>query len=176
MGFSAEPQNVKSYQTECIRCDMSSLAEFMLCSCSGLLVVFFQNAKMRVPSTILLKESVRTKREGISITSPVTQQTMPRNTIARPAKGIITSYLAGFIAKIIKNTPIMVHIADVRRATYTNMGESGRDSTPKCLAMDSHDDSGRKNITHTNTRHAIPAIHKQLFNPNICISFQKESL
>jgi hypothetical protein len=114
-----------------------------------------------------LKESLRTKREGIPITSPVTQQTIPRNTIARPEKGIITSYFSGFIARMIKNTPIIVHIADVRRATYTNIGESGSTSTPRYLATDSHVEMGVKNITHTDSRHTIPAIHKQLFNPRI---------
>lgn len=77
----------------------------------------FQNAKIRVPRTIPLKESVRTKREGIPITNPVTQQTIPKNTIARPENGIITSYLEGFIAKMIKNAPIIVHMAEARRAT-----------------------------------------------------------
>jgi hypothetical protein len=123
-----------------------------------------------------LKESAKTRREGIPITSPVTQQTIPRNTIARPEKGIITSYLEGFIARMIKNTPIIVHIAEVRRATYTNTGVSGSDSTPKYLAMDSHVERGRKNIAHTDTRHAIPAIHKQLFNPLIRILLSKNIL
>jgi hypothetical protein len=98
---------------------------------------------------------------------------MPTNTTARPENGTIAPYFIGFRARMIKNTPNAAHTDDIRRAVYKNSGKSGSDSTPKNLVTDAHVETGRKNITNTDSRHPIPAIHKQIFNPLICISFQK---
>ncbi len=64
-----------------------------------------------------------------------------------------------------------IDIADTVRVAYITNGESGSVSIPKKPAIDSHAETGRNNPT-TASRHAIPVIHKQIFNPRICISFQ----
>jgi hypothetical protein len=124
---------------------------------------------MRVPNTTQLIESARIHRGGITTTSPVTQQTIPTNTIASPENGTIAPYFIGFCARMTKNTPNAAHTADIRRAVYKNSGKSGIDSTPKNLVKDTHVETGRKNITNTVSRHPIPAIHKQVFNPLVVL-------
>ena len=64
-----------------------------------------------------------------------------------------------------------IDAADTVRIAYIINGESGNVSIPKKPAIDSHADKGRNNPA-THSRHKTPAIHKQIFNPRICISFQ----
>jgi hypothetical protein len=126
---------------------------------------------MRTPNTTQLKESPRNQRAGIPTTIPVIAQTTPKSTAASPENGTITPYFIGLRARIIKNTPIQTAIADVTRIAYVASGGPERDSIPKSLVNDSNVEIG-KNIPNTHGRHKIPVIHRQIFNPRICSSFQ----
>ena len=86
---------------------------------------FCQNTKMRTPGTAQPKESPRNHKTGIPTTSPVTPQTTPKNTAARPENGTITPYFIGRRAKMTKNTPTATYVADTTRIAYNNSGESG---------------------------------------------------
>jgi hypothetical protein len=139
-----------------------------------LLKVYFayrQNTTIRTPNTKQLKESPKNHRMGIPTVSPVIAQTTPINTAAKPENGTITPYFIGFIARIMKNTPMPINVADTVRIAYIINGESGSDSIPKNLAMDSNTEIG-KNIPNTASKHRIPVIHRQIFNPRIWDSFQ----
>jgi hypothetical protein len=126
---------------------------------------------MRTPNTRQLKESPRNHAAGIPTDSPVIRHTTAINTATRPENGTITPYFIGFIARIIKNAPMPINVADTVRIAYIINGESGSVSIPKNPAIDSHADNGRNKPT-TDSRHPTPAIHKQIFNPRICVSFQ----
>ena len=128
---------------------------------------------MSTPSTKQLKESPRNHRGGIAAASPVIPQTTPKNIAARAVNGINTGYFIGCRAKMIKYTPVGAAVADTKRTTYTNSGESGRlsESVPKNLAMDSHAEIGRNN-PNPDSRQPMPAIHRQIFNERIHSSFQ----
>ena len=126
---------------------------------------------MRTPKTRQLKESPRNHQRGIAVNSPAIAQTTPTNTAPTPENGTITPYFIGSRAKITKNTPTAAYVADIRRTAYTNSGESGSDSIPKNLAIDSNTDIG-KNIPNTDSRHPTPAIHRQIFNARILYPFQ----
>jgi hypothetical protein len=130
-----------------------------------------QNTSMRTPNTRQLRESPRNHQRGISDNGPAIAQTTPTNTAPRPENGTITPYFIGSKAKIIKNTPTAEYVPDIRRTAYMNCGESGSDSIPKNLVMDSHAETG-KNIPNTDSRHAKPAIHRQIFNARILYPFQ----
>jgi hypothetical protein len=138
-----------------------------------LLRVYFayrQNTTIRTPNTAQLKVSPRNHAAGIPSASPVIKQTTPISIAAIPENGTSTPYFIGFSARIMKNTPIPTDIADTVRVTYITNGESGRVSTPKKPAIDSNADNGRNNPT-TDSRHKIPAIHRQIFNERIWDSF-----
>ena len=70
--------------------------------------------------------------------------------------------------------PMPMNVAATVRIAYIINGASGSFSTPKNLATDSHAEEGANNPT-TASRQKIPAIHKQIFNPRICLSFQISS-
>jgi hypothetical protein len=127
---------------------------------------------MRTPSTKQLKESPRNHLAGIPTASPVIPQTTPKSTEAIPENGINTPYFIGSSARIMKNTPIPTHMADVTRIAYVASGGPEIDSMPKSLVNDSSVEIG-KNIPNTHGRHKIPVIHRQIFSPRISNSFRK---
>jgi len=134
-------------------------------------LAFCQNTSIRTPNTAQLKESPRYQKAGIPTIGPDIAQTTPINTATIPENGTSTLYFRGFSAKIMKNTPMPIYVADIVRIAYIIKGESGNVSIPKKPAIDSHAETGKNNPT-TASRHTIPVIHRQIFNPRICISFQ----
>jgi hypothetical protein len=126
---------------------------------------------MRMPNTKQLKESPRNHLTGIPTAGPVIPQTTPKSTEAMPENGTITPYFIGFSARIMKNTPIPTQIADVTLFAFVATGGPESDSIPKSLVNDSNVEIGR-NIPNTHGRHKIPVIHRLIFNPRICVSFQ----
>jgi hypothetical protein len=95
------------------------------------------------------------------------------NIAASPVNGINTGYFIGRSAKIIKYTPIATYVEDPTRIAYSINAEDGKtsDLCPKNLRMDSHAETGR-NIPNMLSKHKIPAIQRQIFNPRIFTSFQ----
>jgi hypothetical protein len=80
---------------------------------------------MRRPNAKQLKASPRYQIVGIPTIGPDIAQTAPINTAIIPENGTSTPYFMGSRARIMKNTPIPINVADIVRIAYIISGESG---------------------------------------------------
>jgi hypothetical protein len=117
-----------------------------------------------------VRASPRNHRLGIFTANPVIPQTTPKARAAQPENGTNIGYLAGFIARMAKNTPIPGKVANITRIVYPTSGESESGPRSKKSIKHCHVEIGKKTPT-AEAKQTIAVIQRQIFKALIIFSF-----